>query len=157
MKKKAILLIIILTSLSLTGIILTQVYWVNTALQLKEEQFDNSVRLAIKSVVNQLLQNKNEPEFQQKINMISCRKSRLDVFDYIEPQMLDSLMANELKCMKINSTYYYAIYNKINNRFAIGPDVPCEEDLIKSPYQFSREITRFRYFFLIKQPSSSKW
>jgi len=137
MKKKAILLIIILTSLSLTGIILTQVYWVNTALQLKEEQFDNSVRLAIKSVVNQLLQNKNEPDFQQKINMLSCRKSRLDVFDYIEPQMLDSLMANELKCMKINSSYYYAIYNKINNRFAIGPDAPCEEELIKSPYQFS--------------------
>lgn len=137
MKKKAIIIVILLTSLSLIGIILTQVYWVNTALKLKEEQFDNSVRIAIKSVVNQLLLNKNDTLFQQKINRLSCRKSRLDVFDYIEPEMIDSLMTDEMKCMKINSTYYYAVYNKTNNRFAIGSYLSHENELINSPYQFS--------------------
>jgi two-component system phosphate regulon sensor histidine kinase PhoR len=137
MKKKAIVIIIVITSLSLVGIILTQVYWINTALKLKEEQFDNSVRIAMKSVVNQLLQNKNDTLFQQKINMLSCRKSRLDVFDYIEPHMLDSLMVGEMKCMKLSNNYYYAIYNKMNNRFAIGNYVSQEKELIDTPYQFS--------------------
>ncbi len=137
MKKKAIVIIIILTSLSLIGIILTQVYWINTALKLKEEQFDNSVRIAMKSVVNQLLQNKNDTLFQKKVNMLLCRKSRLDVFDYIEPQMLDSLMSGEMKCMKLSDSYYYAIYNKMNNRFALGDYLTIEKELIASPYQFS--------------------
>jgi two-component system phosphate regulon sensor histidine kinase PhoR len=137
MKKKAIILVIVLTSMSLTGIIFTQVYWVNTALRLKEDQFDNSVRLAIKSVVNQLLQNKNDTIFQHKLNVLRCRRSRLDVFDYIEPHMLDSLMNDEMKCMKINSKYYFAVYNKVNNRFAIGPYISHEQALLTSPYQFS--------------------
>lgn len=137
MKKKAIVIIIILTSLSLIGIILTQVYWINTALKLKEEQFDNSVRIAMKSVVNQLLQNKNDTLFQDKINMLLCRKSRLDVFDYIEPQVLDSLMSGEMKCMKLSESYYFAIYNKMNNRFALGNYLSHEKELIASPYQFS--------------------
>lgn len=137
MKKKAIVIIIILTSLSLLGIILTQVFWINTALKLKEEQFDNSVRIAMKSVVNQLLQNKNDTIFQEKLTILSCRKSRLDIFDYIEPQMLDSLMRGEMRCMKLNTTYYYAIYNRTSNRFAIGNYLSHESELIQSPYQFS--------------------
>ncbi len=137
MKKKAIVLIIVVTSLAMVGIILTQVFWVNTALKLKEDQFDNKIRIAVKGVVNQLLENKNDTLFQEKLRMLSCRKSRLDVYDYIHPDLLDSLVTAELKCMRLEGQYYYGIYNKTNNRVAFGCYEGFEKDLINSPYQFS--------------------
>ena len=92
MKKKAIVFIVILTSISLLGIVLTQLYWVKKAIDLKEELFDNSVRIAIKSVSNLLMDNKNDSVFQQYLYDLSCRKPRLDVTDVIIPKMLDSLL-----------------------------------------------------------------
>ena len=54
MKKRTITLLILITSLSVAGILFIQVYWVKNAVQLQEAQFDNKVQLILKSVVNRL-------------------------------------------------------------------------------------------------------
>ncbi|MCX6234418.1 MAG: hypothetical protein NT175_06780 [Bacteroidetes bacterium] len=40
MNKKRIILVIIFLSISLTGIIAVQLYWIRNAIRIKEEQFD---------------------------------------------------------------------------------------------------------------------
>lgn len=137
MKKKAIVIIVVLSSISLLGIVLTQLYWVQKSMDLAEDQFDNSVRIALKSVLNRLLDNKNDTVFQQHLYDLSCNKPRLEVTDYIVPQMLDSLMWEELVWMELGDTYSYAIYNKNNNRFVTGNYIDQEEALLDSPFQFS--------------------
>ena len=123
--------------MSLAGILLTQIYWVNTAIKLREQQFDNSVRIALKSVVNQLLQNKSDTLFQKKLLALSCRKSKLSIDDYIDSHLIDSLIANELDCMFIDSRYFYGVYSNYNDRFVLGKCKNHEEELLKSHYQFS--------------------
>ncbi|MFK5856740.1 MAG: HAMP domain-containing sensor histidine kinase [Bacteroidota bacterium] len=137
MKKKTILLIVIITTLSLAGILLTQTYWVNTAFKLKEDQFDNSVRIALKSVINQFLLIKNDTTFQKKLVELSCRNNKHSITDYIELDVLDSLVDSELKCMEIKSKYYYGIYSKYNYKFVIGDYQNHEDELIESQFQFS--------------------
>ena len=123
--------------MALAGILLTQIYWVNTAFKLKEEQFDNSVRIALKSVINQLVQNKNDTTFQKKLLALSCRNTKLSIDDYVDYHTLDTLLANELKCMDINSRYYYGVYSKYNGKFVLGKFDNQENKLIESQYQFS--------------------
>lgn len=137
MKRKVIVFVIVLTSISLVGIVFTQLYWVKKSLDLKSEQFDNSVRIAMKSVLNQLLDNKNDTIFQQKLLNLSCRKPKLDVTDVIEPDMLDSLVLEELKCMELNGRYNYGLHNKRRDRFVAGKYENSEQELLNSPYQFS--------------------
>lgn len=137
MKRKVIVFVIVLTSISLVGIVFTQLYWVKKSLDLKSEQFDNSVRIAMKSVLNQLLDNKNDTIFQQKLLNLSCRKPKLDVTDVIEPDMLDSLVLEELKCMELNGRYNYGLHNKRRDRFVAGRYENSEQELLNSPYQFS--------------------
>ena len=120
MKKKAITLIIILASISSVGIVLTQLYWVRKAFELKEEQFDNTVRIAMKSVLNQLLDQKNDSIFKDHLAKVRCRKPKLDVTDIIEPKLLDSLIQEELRFMVISRNYHYALYNKLNGIFIEG-------------------------------------
>lgn len=123
--------------MSLVGILATQIHWVNTAFDLKEEQFDNSVRIALKSVINQLTQNKSDTLFQKKLLALSCRKSKLSIDDYIDSYLIDSLIADELKCMFIKTRYYYGVYSNYNQRFVLGKFNKHENELIKSHFQFS--------------------
>ena len=106
-------------------------------MDLKSEQFDNRVRIAMKSVLNQLLDNKNDTTFQQHLLNLSCRKPKMDVTDIIQPAMLDSLLLEELKCMKLNGKYNYGLYNKLNGRFVAGKYEGETQNLLDSPYQFS--------------------
>ncbi len=137
MKRKAIVFVIVLTSVSLVGIVFTQLFWVKKSLDLKSEQFDNSVRIAMKSVLNQLMDIKNDSVFQQDLLLISCRKSKLDATDIIQPELLDSLLLEELKCMELNDNFNYGLYNKLNGRFVAGRYEGVEQNLLDSPFQFS--------------------
>jgi len=137
MQRKTILIIIFITSIALLGIFFTQVYWVKTAFTLKEEQFDNSVRIAVKSVINQFIQQKSDTVFQQKLLTISCRKDKLDIWDYVDETMLDSLINDELNSMAINTTYYYGVYNRYNNRFVMSNVEGENLSLLNSQFQFS--------------------
>jgi two-component system, OmpR family, phosphate regulon sensor histidine kinase PhoR len=137
MRRKTILIIVFITSTALAGILLTQIYWVGTAFKLKEEQFDNSVRIALKSVINQFQQNKSDTVFQKRLIALSCRKTKLSIDDYIDEAILDSLIQDELKCMEINSMYRYGVYSKYNNRFVLGKFDEYRKELLDSPFQFS--------------------
>jgi len=137
LKKKTIKLIIAITSISLAGILLTQIYWVNTAYNLKEEQFDNSVRIAVKSVINQFLDNKTDTTLVKKLHPISCSGCQFIITDFINPKVLDSLLFSELKCMDIKSNYYYGIYSNYNKKFIAGKYKNHEEQLLDSQFKFS--------------------
>lgn len=137
MQKKTILIIVIITSISLMGIVLTQLYWVNSAIDLKKGQFDTRVRIALKSVMNQLMEQKNDSLFKEHLKVVSCRKDRLEVTDFVGPELLDSLLHEEMGCMALDRDYQYGVYNKNNNRFVFGDYEGSEQNLIDSPYQFS--------------------
>lgn len=137
MRKSKIIVIAVLTFISLVGIVFTQLYWVKKSLSLKEEQFDNSIRIAVKSVLNQLLAHKNDSVFQKQLYELSCRKPKLDVSDVILPAMLDSLLSEELGCMYVADKYFYGIYNLNNRKFYFGHYESKEFKLLESPYQFS--------------------
>lgn len=137
MKRKTIKLIIYLISVALAGIIFSQFYWVNKAIDQTQVQFDNSVRIACKSVVNQFLSKKNDTVFREQLRLLSCRKMRIEVTDIIDPNLLDSLMYEELNCMNLNADYYFGIYNRNNMRFVAGNYETYESKIVESPFQFS--------------------
>ena len=104
MKKSIISLIIVIATLSHIGIVVTQLYWVRKAIDLKEEQFVNSVRLALKSVSNHLVNfhcfPAGSPESEHTFN---CRVEDID------PAFLRKAIWEEFGCMKINEEFDYGI------------------------------------------------
>lgn len=137
MKRKTIKLIIFLVSVALAGIVFSQVYWVNKAVELRKEQFDNSVRIAAKSVVSQFLDKKNDTIFREHLRLLSCRKMRLEVTDVVQPFVLDSLLQQELKCMNLKTKYYFGVYDKYSDRFVSGTYLLHENRIVNSQFQFS--------------------
>jgi len=131
MKFKNISIIIVIASASLIGIITTQLYWVKKAYDLKEEQFNSSVLILLKSVSNQLqMRYPYSPQSDTIQNFDFIPK-----IDIIEDEVLSGLISDELSCMRIADEYAYAIIDKKNNTFIQGRYQGHEDQLLKSIHQ----------------------
>lgn len=138
MKKKITVLIILLTSLSLIGIIFTQLYWVKKAISLKEEQFDESLRIGLKSISNQLLELYNDSTLRKiKRKGPQCVIEKTDIRDIINSRVLDSLIQEEMGCFKIEKDYEYAVINLSTKKFIMGVYTDFKNKLTGSKHQIS--------------------
>ena len=138
MKKSTIALLILITSLSVAGILFIQVYWVKNAIQLQEAQFDNKVQLILKSVVNRL--------FDERLDAASdttycedphCDHRTLQVLSTIDTRRLDSLLYEEFGSMKISRAYVWGVYSSKCGTVFAGNDSKYHEQLVGSHHQVS--------------------
>src|SRR5450755_945137 len=76
MNTKRIWAIIILMSIALVGAILVQLFWIDSAIKLRQEQFVNKVNDAMNSIVNKL-------ETQEAFSVITKQIPHLDLSNTI--------------------------------------------------------------------------
>lgn len=137
MNRKVIRIIIFLTSISLVAAIITQLLWVRDAWQLKEDQFTSKIEIALKSVVNQLMTtdqygptdiNSFEDEFYLDHQLI---------LQEVNPFILDSLLYEELRAMRVSDDYAYGVYRHDDEEFVMGDDTQFREEIINSRHWVS--------------------
>ena len=77
MGKKMFVLIVVLMSVSLMGIIAVQLYWINNAVESKNEQFTNDVQKSLNRVVERINE-KEESQLNNQIQDIISEKASAD-------------------------------------------------------------------------------
>src|ERR1017187_7965709 len=113
MNKKKIWAIIILMSIALAGVIIVQIYWIDSSIQVRHEQFERSVNEAMNCVVSKL-------ETQEAFSVIdqqspfnnSNNQDPLTRFHNLLPDIFDSLMYRGLN---INDSGMRIDAGKFNN------------------------------------------
>jgi len=137
MNRKVITLIIALTTVSLVAALITQLFWVRDAMLLKEDQFNNSVKIALKSVVNQLMTSENvySPEMVDVDTDLFWE--HVDIFSIIHPDVLDSLLKVEFSSMQMQGDYDYSIYRESDKSLIMGKFNGHLQQLTNSPHWVS--------------------
>ena len=79
MKKKYIYILIGIITSALIGLVVIQLYWIDNAVTLKEEEFKKNVRSSLFSVVNKL-------EKIEAINRIKARQKGQQLFPFSSVQ-----------------------------------------------------------------------
>lgn len=115
MKFRFVKIIILLTAVSLVGLILMQLFWIKNAVSLAEEQFDNRVAVALKSVVKSLEPHVEEvPMTQKKCCEFSCDKDKSKC-EYIPTDKLDSLLKVTFLYHHLDTVFEYSIIKSVND------------------------------------------
>ena len=155
MSRNRIRLVIILATISLVGIILTQMFWVRRAFDLREKQFDSSMNIALKSVVDEInLCNNLPPSTQNPVERLSTNYYTVRVNDFIDPFQLEEFLKNEFKKREIASDFEYGIYDCNSEKMVYGDYVNLES---KNPT--GKQATRFpkldneNYYFGVYFPT----
>ena len=135
MKKKVVYLIISISTLALLGILFTQTYWVKESYNLNEEQYANSVRIALKGVANQMLNYENNRIKKIMVNNSGDKDIPVPVVENINPGLLDFKISEEFNCMQIGKNYAYAIINLETGKVLMGKYEGYTRELFNSAHQ----------------------
>lgn len=137
MKPNLFNLIIAIAFVSLMGVVFTQLFWVRNAIQLKEDQFRQSVSIAMKTVFNHLLEQQTDSVLSPdhaSANHYTSGKRKAEI---IPESLLDSLIRAEMGCMRIHKDYIYGVYDREIDSLRIASYRGYAQELMTSEHQQS--------------------
>lgn len=97
---------------SILGITITQIYWVRKAFDLKENQFNSDVNLALENVANHIFDyNKMVAPAGKIVDQVSTNYFVVLLNGSIDSNLLGYLIKTEFDKRKITTDYQYGVYD----------------------------------------------
>ncbi|MCD4737566.1 MAG: hypothetical protein K8R53_16110, partial [Bacteroidales bacterium] len=155
MKSNHIRIAVILGSISIIGIILFQLYWINRSFNLAEKQFTQTVSIALYNVADKMATfNGHEMPNENPVRQISSNYFIVDINDIIDASILDHYLKTEFEYTNIRVDYEYAIYDCETNNMVFGNYIKPGEVNSKSAEKFQK-YDEFMYYFGILFPTKT--
>jgi two-component system, OmpR family, phosphate regulon sensor histidine kinase PhoR len=144
MKRNTIRLIILLGTLSIVGIVLTQVYWVVKAFDQKEKEFNLTVSTSLKNVAQNVLDyNHNTSPLIDPVHQLSPYYFAVTVNDKIDSKLLEGLLRNEFLKVGIKTRLDYYIYDCIGKK--IESKGQLSFDSLENPEMPAYKLPEWKY------------
>lgn len=112
MSRSTLRIVILLALVSISGIIVTQVYWVRRAFDIRENQFYRDVNTALTTVARTLREINQTPEpATSSVEQVSSNYFIVQVNGPVNASVLEFLLVNEFKNRNITAGFEYGIYD----------------------------------------------
>lgn len=155
MKSNHIRIAVILGVISIAGIIVFQLYWVNKSYDLAEQQFTQSVEIALYNVADNVLAfNGHELPNENPVRQISSNYFIVDINDVIDASILDHYLKSEFGYQNLQIDYEYAIYDCETDKMVFGNYITSDSIQDKKTRKFQK-YDEFTYYFGIIFPSKA--
>lgn len=142
MSKRTGILLIILTSISIIGVAVSQIYWIKNAYELKTTQFDARIQMSLKAVSNTLFEIQNNQDNNQIFITNGCTNSSTIIFENLNYALIDSLLTSELMCMQIGNDFKYGVYLNGTTKIIGGNFNNYELQILNSKFRVSLSCLR---------------
>jgi two-component system phosphate regulon sensor histidine kinase PhoR len=158
MRNKLFNIIITVTAIALSGIIVTQFYWVRDALQLKNEQFYQNAGLGLKRVVNQIMALQNDSTMASRFMVVPEGVSyHAQFIQSLDPELINSMITDEFKTLELCQEFSWGIYEEETMEFVMISNEDFETELRASMHKahisciFQEEQFVISVFFPLQQ------
>lgn len=157
MKNATIRLVFVLALLCTIGIIGTQVFWVKSAYQLENKDFNLNVNTALRNVAARIWEINNiQPLVYNVVERIEPNYYIVQVNDRFDPQMLEHLLREELEANKIITDFEFANYDCMGDSMATRHYVKVSGNNEEyAPIKVFPPLKRENYYFGIYFPHRS--
>lgn len=111
MSRNALRWIIALGVFSIVGIIITQIYWISRAYNLKEEYFDSQAFAALNVASEKLLPAGMIPQIVDPVRSISSNYYVVEVDHLVDPVALEYVLKTQFKSHNLLTDFEYGVYD----------------------------------------------
>jgi two-component system phosphate regulon sensor histidine kinase PhoR len=118
---------ILLAVVSLSGIVITQIFWVQRAYNLQEKQFNDRVIIALSQVVDQIQQINRDSAFVEPVKQVSSAYFVANINDTLHPYFLEGLLREQFEDFNLKEEFEYAIYDCFSDSVVYGGRVNFNE------------------------------
>lgn len=140
--------------ITLIGIISTQVYWLNRAIDQQDQVFNHNVQVALRNVVESLCEanGKAIPD-ENPIEQVSGNYFIVKTNDRIDLKTLDYLITAEIRERSIIEDFEYGVYDCQNDKMVYADNV----NLVSLEHKdFFPELKEEDYYFGVYFPGKAK-
>ncbi len=155
MKSSTIRLIVVLATLCIVGITITQVYWVKRAFDLKEAEFERQVNTALMNVSQQIFSmNNTPPPSINPVKQLSTNYFVVMVNSEIDASLLEFLLRTEFEKRNVKADFEYGIYDCTHEKMVYGNYVSMRDAKEKAePVKKLPNWTNQGYYFGVQFPN----
>ena len=154
MKSAHIRVLIVLAIFTLVGIVGTQVFWLNRAIEQQDQVFNHNVQAALRNVVESLCE-ANGKDFPaiNPIEQVSGNYFIVRTNDRIDLANLEYLISAEIKKRAISQDFEYGVYDCANDQmvYAENVNIDAEKRVEDIPILENEE-----YYFGVYFPEKSR-
>lgn len=154
MKSSNIRILVVLAIVTLIGIVSTQIYWVNRAIDQQDQVFSHNVQVALRNVVESLCEaNGKQVPINNPIEQVSGNYFIVRTNDQIDLKTLEYLITAEVRERSITDDFEYGVYDCQNDQMVYADNV----NLVSVEHKdFFPELKEEEYYFGVYFPSKSK-
>jgi len=157
MKRRTLRIFIVLSVISLLGIVIVQYYWFTRAFSIKETGIDLRISNALQEVAEKLVPiEKRTNSFFQPVTQVSSDYFEVMVNDTINPAILEEYLKLDFLKHNIDQNVEFGIYNCDNNLMEYGNYIcttgDCDPPGFENRYQFPQHQVIDSFYFGIYFP-----
>ncbi len=136
MNRRIILITIVAMTIALIGLMVIQIYWIQSASSIKEANFRRSVNEAMARVVAKVerLEKTKSMLMNQGQNILITRHLPIDSF--LKGEELDSMIRLELNIRGVDTRFVFCVYKPENQQFIIEQSPNHRKELIEKGNAF---------------------
>jgi two-component system phosphate regulon sensor histidine kinase PhoR len=153
-KNSTIRFIVVLATLCIMGITITQLYWVKRAFDLKESEFDRQANTALLNVAQQIFTiNKTPSPANNPVTQVSTNYYVVVINGEIDPELLEFLLTTEFEKRNIKADFEYGIYDCTHEKMVYGNYVTMKDS--KGDISTSKSLPKWAtggYYFGVHVP-----
>ena len=151
--RSALRFVILLAAFSIVGIVITQVYWVRKAFDLRENQFYRDVNTALTNVAQKVYEvNKTPSPSNTPVSQISSNYFVVTLNSPVEGGLLEFLLVNEFEKRHITADYEYAVYDCIDKCMVGGTYISPKKTKLTSTFPEVPRLQTDGYYFAVHFP-----
>lgn len=154
MKNAPVRTLVVLAILTLIGIVSTQLYWLNQAIEQQDQVFNHNVHVALRNVVESLCEAKGKDyPVTNPIEQVSGNYYIVRTNDQIDLPNLEYLLTAEIRERAITQDFEYGVYDCLSNQMVFAENV----NLISTePKASLPSLANEEYYFGVYFPDKSR-
>lgn len=153
MKNSNIRILVVLSILTLLGVVSTQIYWFNRSVDQQDQVFNHNVQVALRNVVESLCEaNGTNIPLDNPIEQVTGNYFIVKTNNRIDLKTLDYLITAEIRERAIVEDFEYGVYDCQNDKMVYSENV----NFIADGGKEFPELTEENYYFGVYFPDKSK-
>ncbi|CAH0997322.1 Adaptive-response sensory-kinase SasA [Emticicia aquatica] len=157
MNRNTIRLLILLGTLSISGIIAVQAYWVKRAFDLKEQQFRQTVMISLRNVANRISALYKLSNFDNPVSQLSSDYYVVNLRVPLEADVLEHYLKEEFRKQNLNTDFEYGIYDCDTEKIIYGAYITANFEENKSIAKSLPKTDKYINYFGVRFPSKTSF
>ncbi|PWJ57001.1 two-component system phosphate regulon sensor histidine kinase PhoR [Dyadobacter jejuensis] len=137
-------------------VVITQIFWVKQALELRRRQFNQNAHVALQDVADRLARVNQVMQTTNPVEQLSAEYFLVNTNSTTQPELLELYLKESFQKHKLITDFEVGIYDCTTNRIRYGMSMSTKNNE-KSPTQTSNWIktNKYPYYFGVRFPEQS--